>query len=220
MKKMMALLLALAMVFSLAACGSSFEDKVTLLVQGNIDELYLGKFDKDYMELVGTNESECRQNYLDGLEKEAEYFAYYFQIEYLDDDLKAEIVDLYKEIYSYSNYTVGSASKLDDSTCAVKIEISPINIVQLVLDDYEIGMADFFDKYAEVDVEAMTEEEYQAYDREWADAILALFYDNLPDLGYEEAQSIAVQVAQGDDGIWMIADNDMSTIDLLMIYYP
>lgn len=220
MKKTVSLLLALAMVFSLAACGSSFEDQLTKLVQGNIDELYLGKFDKEYMEMVGADEAECEKDYLDGLAFEAEYFAYYFQIEYLDDELKAEIVDLYKEIYSHSQYTVGSASKLDNTTCAVKVQISPINIIELMLDDYELGTADFFEKYADVDIDAMTEEEYQAYDREWAEAILALAYDNLPDLGYKEEQSIAIQVVQGDDGIWMIADSDCSAIDQLMIYYP
>lgn len=221
MKKIVSLLLALAMVFSLAACGgSSFEDRLTKLVQGNIDELYLGKFDEEYVKMVGSTEKECERNYLDGLEFEAEYFAYYFNIEYLDDELKAEIVDLYKEIYSHSKYTVGSASKLDDTTCAVKVQISPIDIVEQVVDDYDKGTEAFFTKYADQDPMTMTEEEYMQYDRDWAEAILAMFYEKMPQLGYKEEQSVAVQVVQGSDGVWMISDTDGSTIDQLMIYYP
>lgn len=160
MKKALTFLLVLALIFSMAACGSGFSVGVNMLVQGNIDGLYLGKFDDAYLKLVDSTEAECRQDYLAGLEMEAQYFAYYFDIEILDDDLKAEIVELYKEIYSHSQYTVGEASKLDDSTYAVKVTISPINIVDLVVEDFDSGMEGFFSAYENADPSSMTDEEY------------------------------------------------------------
>lgn len=220
MKKTLAFLLVLALALSLAACGSGLGVGVNMLVQGNIDGLYLGKFDDAYLKLINSTEAECRKDYLDGLEVEAEYFAHYFNIEVLDDDLKAEIVDLYKEIYFHSQYTVGDASKLDDNTYAVKVTISPIDIVDLVVEDFDSGMEGFYTQYADADPSAMTDEEYAQYDRDWAEAILAMFYKRLPKLGYKEEQSIAIQVVKGADGRWGISDNDMVSIDSLMIYYP
>lgn len=221
MKRKFALLLALALVFSLAACGgSSFQDKVVKLVDGNIAAIYLGSYDADYLDMVSNTEAECEANYLDGLEMEAEYFAYYFDIEFLDDELKAEIVDMYKEIYSHTKYTVGAASKLDDTTYAVKLTVSPINIVKLVCDDFDAGMADFFAEYENADVESFSDEEYQQYDRAWAEAIISMFYEKLPELGYEAEQTMAVQVVKNSNDIWTISNDDMSTLDTMIIYYP
>lgn len=221
LKRLAALLLALVLVFSMTACGGSMEETVTQLVQGNLDELYLGKFDESYLELVSATEEECEQSYLEGLEIEAEYFAYYFNVEYLTDELKADIVELYKEIYSHSKFTVNPATKLDDDTYAVKVQISPINIFDLVLQaESEGAMDDFYNKYATVDINAMTDEEYKAYDTEWAYAIIDLCYEQLPNVGYMDEQSIAVQVTKDTDGLWCITDNDMGTIDELIIYYP
>ena len=42
-----ALILALALALSLAGCGTAMSDASAMLVQGNLDEIYLGKFDPD-----------------------------------------------------------------------------------------------------------------------------------------------------------------------------
>lgn len=220
MKKILALLLAMVMVVSMAACGASFDESISMLVQGNIDSIYLGRYSEEYLELVNASAEECEQDYLDGIEMEAEYFSYYFDIEYLEDDLKAEIMELYKEIYSHSKYSVSSVSRLDDTTYAVKISVSPIDIVELVSNNFESGMADFYAKYENADIESMSDEEYAQYDRDWADAILAMFYEQLPNLGYKEEQTMALQVVKDSDDMWSISDNDMGSIDTLIIYYP
>ncbi len=69
------------MMLSLCACGTSFEDKVTTLVQGNIDSIYLGVNSEEYVKLVSSSEADLRESYEEGLEAEAEVFAYYFDIE-------------------------------------------------------------------------------------------------------------------------------------------
>lgn len=77
------------------------------------------------MKVVDITENECEDDYISGLESEAEYFASVFQIDNLTDDIKADIVDLYKEIYSYSKYTVSAATKQDDKTYSVKMTVEP-----------------------------------------------------------------------------------------------
>lgn len=222
MRKIISIILLAVMLLSLCACGTSFEDKVTALVQGNIDSIYLGVNSEEYVKLVGSTEAELREGYEDGLDAEAEVFAYYFDIEYLDDDLKNEIIDMYKVIYSNSKYVVNPASKLDDNTYAVKLEIFPIDIIDLVTDDvvWEAGLEEWNEKYAEVDIDTMTEEEYMQYDRDWAEAIINMFYEQMPNLNYMDSKTIVIQVVKDTDGAWTISDDDMSTIDELIIYYP
>ena len=119
----MSLVLALVLALSLAGCGTAMTDASTVLVQGNLDEIYLGKYDPAFLELVNTTEEQAEANYIQGLETEADYFAYYFSIDYMDDTLQDEIVELYKEIYSHSRYEVGEATKVDDSTYGVPVTI-------------------------------------------------------------------------------------------------
>lgn len=222
MKKAIALLLTLAIIFSLAACRgvSRFETDVAALVQGNLDSLYLGKFSQDYLQLVNCTQEECKQDYLSGLEAEAEYLAYYFDIEILDEDLKAELVALLQAIYSHARFTVGAVSRLDDSTYAVKLTVAPINIIEQATENFDEDMADFYAKYENADIEAMTEEEYAQYDKDWAQGILAMLYKALPKPEYREEQSVAIQVAKDADNLWTISDIDMASIDTLILYYP
>lgn len=223
MKRLTALCLAVVLLLALTACGgnggTSAEDRAKILVQGNMDELYHDAAGEEYLELVGSDPEESHQDYLNGLASEAEFFAYYFGIYNLTDELKEEIVDLYGQIYAKAKYTVGDASKLDDSTYAVKITVSPLNIFDLVMSE-EGAMEAFFEKYDGVDVDAMTDEEYDAYDLEWARMILDLCWEKLPDTGYMEDKTMALQITKGSDDYWGIDDDDFYDMDGMIIYYP
>ena len=193
----------------------------TALVQGNLDEIYLGKFDPDYLELVDITENECEEDYIAGMETEAEYFAKVFDIENLTDDLKAEIVDLYKQIYAKSKYTVSPASKLDDNTFAVKVEVAPLDIFELVDEDWDDYMDPFYTEYAGVDFDALSQEEAEAVDAEWSRMVLDLCKENLPDMGYsDETKSVVIQVVRDDDGAWTMHGDDFYTLDEYIITYP
>ena len=217
--------LALTLALPLAACGESGssgkvnEEKATALVQGNLDEIYLGKFDPDYLELVDITENEAEETYLEGLEVEAETFMYYFNIEYPTDELKEEIIELYKKIYATSKYTVNPATKLDDNTFAVKVEVEPINIFELVNEDFDERMESLYEKYP--DIGALSEEEYEAMDAEWARIVLDLCDEKLPEMGYTgESKSVVIQVVRDEDGTWSMLGDDFYTLDEYIILYP
>jgi len=219
MKKILALIMAALMLLSLSACSAT-EDTVAALVQGNLDEVYLGKFSEEYMELVDSSLEECEKDYEMGLYTEAETFCYYFSVEYPDDALMEEIVEMYKDIYALSKYTIGESSKLDSDTYVVQVEIYPIDVLELVDEKWDDGMAAFYEKYANADISTMSDEEYEAFDHDWARAIIALVYDQLPYADYHEPVSIAVQVDKNSDGYWMINGDDFYNIDEQIIYYP
>lgn len=220
-KRIAAFVLTLVIAVSLTACGGGVTaDDAKMLVQGNLDELYLGKFDADYLKLVDSSEEESQQSYQDGLEVEAEVFAYYFDIENLTDELKAEIVDLYKDIYAQSKYTVGDASKLDESTYAVKVTVSPLDIFVLVNDAFDEALQPFYDKYASVDISAMSDDEYDAYDKEWAEAVINLCKEKLPEMGYLEERSLVIQVTLDEDDYWTMSGDDFYNLDEIIIEYP
>lgn len=219
--------LALALSLLMSGCGllsmlGGTDEAMRDLVQGNLDEIYLGQYNEEFLELTNTTEAEAEQYYLDGLNLEAQYFAQYFLIENLTDEIKAEIVELYKDIYSHSKYEVGEAAKIDDDTYGVPVTVYPMDIIQNVfdevsaaLDEYNAGFSD--EEYNEI---ISDEDAYAAYDAGWAEIVIGMVRDAVPGIGYLDPVDMVVQVQLGDDEYWSIADNDFSEVDATMIYYP
>lgn len=237
--------LTLCMCLGLSACGGLDELKEIAhlgtpstsvavdLVQGNLDSLYLGKFNPDYLVLVESTEEAIEQDYLDGLEIEAEYFTYYWGIvdtslgqtyADLDEDLKNDIIELYKEIYSKSKYDISSAVRQSDGSYAVKILIEPIDIMQQASDIYANDeyepLNEFWSKYDDAAIEAMTAEDSTAYTHEYGEIIVQLVRDQLPNLGYLEQKSQSIQVEEDTDGYLAINSDDLGIFDEYVIYYP
>lgn len=209
-KRLAALALALALALSLAGCGA-MEDVSRTLVQGNLDEIYLGKYSDEFLELVDITADEAEANYLQGLQTEAEFFMYYFDITYPTEELTNELVELYKEIYSHSRYEVGESTKVDDTTYGVQLTIYPIDIMQKVVDQSEPVITELNNQ---------TFDTYEAYDAAWAEAFIQLCRDNLDSVGYLDPVEMVVQVKRDDNNVWTIYEDDFQDIDLAMIHYP
>lgn len=227
------LLLILCTMLSLTACGGSNEaEDVTTLVQGNIDVIYLGKYDSEYLDMVGATEKEAEQDYLDGLEVEAEYFANYWGIveasygeSYfdLDESFRNRIIEMYRKIYSNSKYEIQPATKQDDGSYTVKVLIEPIDIMEQAVEMYEndeyAPLNDFWAKYEQVDFSTMSDEDYMAYTHEYGEVIVQMVEELIPNLGYKEQKSQVIQVEE-IDGVKIINDDDWGIFDTYVIYYP
>ena len=233
-KKLFAVVLAFAMVLALTACGSidvgGGTSDITLLVRGNLDAVYPGIFDPDYLELVGTDEATAKSDYEAGIASEAEFFCYYFGIidsEFGEDfsdipeDLQAEVIQLYKDIYSKSSYECKEAVEQSDGSYTVQVLIDPIDVIQKAYDTIDAGYQpwqEFNEKYADADFNDATVNE--AYIREKTRMALDLVQSFMPDLGYLDQKSLSVQIQQDADGYYSINSDDWSTIDLYMVNYP
>ena len=234
-KKILSALLALVMVLALTACGSidvgGGTDDITLLVRGNLDAVYPGTFDPDYLELVGTDEATAESDYISGLESEAEYFCYYFGIidstfgeDFSDipEDLQDELVDMYRNIYSKSSYECKEAVEQSDGSYTVQVLINPIDIIQtaynMIVNDEYPEWVDFNKKYESADLSDPAVNE--AYIKDKTRIAIDLINSLLPNLGYLDQKSISVQIQQDSEGYYSINNDDWSTIDLYMITYP
>ena len=228
-KTLIAVALSLVCALALSGCGgilsilgNSPAETVKTLVQGNLDEIYLGKYDSEFLELTNTTEAEAEQNYLDGLSVEARYFADYCSIDYLTDEIEDEIVDLYKDIYSHSKYELGEVRKIDDDTYGVQLTIYPMDIMQQLADSSVDAITEFNAQYSDAELELINTDPdaYAAYDEAWAQMLIDLCRSLIPGTGYMDPVTMLVQVVRDSDGYWSISDNDFSEIDADIIYYP
>ena len=84
-------------------------------------------------------------------------------------------------------------------------------------------MKEFSEKYVDIDVTNMTDEQYETYladfEVDWTKMMLALTEEKIPEAGHLEAKSILIQVAKDEDGIWGIPDDDFNNLDMMIIDY-
>ena len=70
-RKLAAAGLALALTLALAACGGGYTAAdATALVKANLDILYLGQYDADYLSTTETSENDAEELYQNNLEGE------------------------------------------------------------------------------------------------------------------------------------------------------
>ena len=195
-RRLLCLLLSAAALLSLAACTSPLEEKLweiltPTLVQGDLDALYLGEFNENYLDLTGASEEDCQSAYEQNLSLSADIFARCFGITNLTDDLRSEVEDLYREIYAP------------------------------VLDGFDDAMVGFRARWIDyVDVSRMTDEQYAAFELDWAQSVLAWCRRNLDGITYLPVQTVEISVTQDGDGLWSTDADSMQAFDEAVLYYP
>lgn len=233
-KTLAALALMLTMSLSLVACDAVSGDLGDLLggkidatgyMKGQLDEIYLGVFDPDYLDMVEATEAEAQETYEGGMESEVESFNYYFGVEYPTEEHNARMVELYKQVYAKADYTVVDSAKLEDGSHTVKITVRPLDIIQLMNAAFVDFSESFEAKFADVDTDAMTEEEFNdwyenTYDLGYQNGLADLFESLIPTMGYMEEKSISVQIEKDPtDGYYALNEDDFANLDLLIIDY-
>ena len=218
MKKMEVMALALAAALCLGLLSGCGSFSASELVKSNLDLIYLDQYSDDYLKKVGLDKEQAEQQYEGGLEMEAEYFADLFSIE-LDtcgDEVRQQIIDLYRQIYTHSKYEVGTESRSGD-TYLVQLTVYPIDIFQKVADEDTDSFWENMQTRADAGEFAdMTDEEYEVA---WAQAVIDMVAARIDSIDYLDPQTISVQVVKDDDGVYSIDTSDFNRIDSLMIAY-
>lgn len=233
-KRVLALLLALVLCVSLSACGllgGIKESDITAYVQGVLDKLYMGKVNPDYLELVeGATEEGSLQDYEDGIEAEYGYFASWFEIdtELVSEEFHDEAIAFLKELYQHSSYEVKPATKNAEGNFMVEVVVKPVDALAQVdnqMSDYaQQWDEDFEAAYTEADGDNMTDEEfndfYAQWEEKWAEGVLDMGYEAMKNVGYQEEQSLVVQVRldEGTDK-YQLQQSDFDNLDMLILAY-
>lgn len=224
LKKVLAIALSAVLCLGLlAGCGSSFS--ASDLVKGNLDLIYLNQYTDTYLKSVDLTKEEANQQYEDGIALEVSYFINYFSIEadYCDDSIEPQITELYHQIYDYSKYEVGGVSK-NGETYLVELTVYPIDIMQKVMEE---DLDAFYDQWnARLEsgefgdsLESMSDEQYEAFETAWAQAVIDMVSARVASIDYLDPQTISVQVTKDSSGVYTIDSSDFSRIDGLIISY-
>lgn len=218
--------LLLTAVMGLTACGGGEtsveynEFDAEAYVDGLIKNNYLGQYDPDYLEAVGLTEEQAQLVYEDSIQAEVHFFLNnLYRIEYPTDKYEEEVGDLYREIYSHTKYDIVSATQQEDGSFSVKVNVEPINIVQLVDGDWDKSMEDFYEKYPSADVNKMNDEQYEKYDNAWARQVMKLYEEKMPEIGNMTERSVVVEVEKNDEGYYGITTESFQALDDLIIDY-
>ena len=94
----------------------------------------------------------------------------------------------------------------------------------MLSDNIEAGFEEFQAKFGAVDVESMSDEEFETwyvetFSREYYDTLLDLLEEQIPNLDYMDEKSIVIQVQQSEDGSLYFSDEDWVNLDNLIIDY-
>ena len=218
-----ALLLAGVMALGLAACSSVTPEDAETYIQGLLDASYLGQYDPEYLELADITEEEAREeDYEWNTAAEAEILREYLAIQSTDASIQKS-VDLIKEIYAHSKYSVTGASKLEDGSYAVTVSIQPMDILiryQNQTDVNEIWMT-VLAEHGVMDqaaLDAMSDEEYMALEDIYAAAVLDGIQALVPEMGYGPEQSVVLQL-QLEGDTYTLVGTDWQHLDSMMIDY-
>ena len=185
-KRAIAAALSLTLLGTLSACGDKglTEQDAEIYVKGHLDAAYLGSYDKDYIDLVeDMTESDAKEMHEQNVSDEADILLTSLTIDEPSDELKQRAVDFVREVYSHSQYKVGSASKTKDGDFVIEVTVSPIEILPLLTDEA------FMDALEESGyIEAETEEELAAADIQLGMLLLDQLEELLPQLSYGKDQ--------------------------------
>ena len=226
LRRLLCLLLSAAALLSLTACTSPLEEKLweiltPTLVQGDLDALYLGEFNENYLDLTGASQEDCQSAYEQNLSLSADTFAQCFGITNLTDDLRGEVKELYREIYARAHYSVGGAAQVDETHYTVTVNVEPMDFFTPVLEGFDGAMTDFRARWIDyVDISRMTDEQYAAFELDWAQSILAWCRQNLESITYLPVQTVEISVTQGSDGLWSTDADSVQAFDEAVLYYP
>lgn len=195
----------------LAGCIADFN--ASSYVKGILNNFYLGD-STVYREMVAVSEEEALEEYLQGMEAEAEFLIQYYGIDGgVSEAVHQAIAELYQEIYRHSRFEISDEVRTQDGY-QVDVTVSPIDII--VNSEADILKAvDEFSKTADP-------EEYTDPGK-LNDAVAMIMVETirekLPELGYLEDITITVLVKKDAEGYYSIDSDTISQVDDAIIEY-
>ena len=230
MKKIIVLVLTLGLLLCMAACSEEVIDaaktaltgdisiaEAKTLCQGDLDGLFHGSASQEYLDMVGDTQENVALSYQENLVTDAEAFAYSYAIENYTADIEDRLVDILDQVYQKTDFVLGEGERTEDGSIVISVTVRPVDVIVLLDEALTVTSEPFNAQYTQEMVDAMTEEEYLAYDGEWAALVLDTFEAQLPNMGYEAERVTEVTVAKDTDGYWCMTQDSLQNVYDLLI---
>lgn len=211
-KKIIACLLILMMTASiLAGCSQRFD--CSGYIKGMLDAMYKGDFARHVTD-TQTSKDEVEEIYLEGIDIESQVLLDFLGLtkEDLPDDVYNEVMELMKDIYSYSKYEVKEA----DKDGYVDIVITPIDIYNDVYEEIMNFGTEFAERNNNYEFSDYTDEEYI---HAFMDPVIEIFRKHLDPIAYSDPVTITVHVVPDSNNVYGITDEKQQEIDMTLINY-
>lgn len=221
-KKLVAVAVATMALVGLTSCRDLAKD-ATVYVQGELDAVYLGKVNQEYLDVVeGMTEEDAKEKYKHNLEAEAEILLQYLGVEMPTDEVNQRAQDVVAEIYSHAKYTVADAEKLKSGDIASEVTVSPIEILHLITQDTADEVLTNVVEQAGLSNEQLanlSDADYQKLDEMYAMGLLDKLESLMPQLSYGTDQVVMLQMKKDDNGYYSLMESGIQKVDEVMIDY-
>ena len=218
-----AALAAAALLAGLTACQSgSVTNNANTYVQGLLDASYLGEISTDYLKVTEYADREAAEaDYESYMAQEAEDLLSYLIVSKPTQAVTQRAQEVIRAIYSHAQYTVAPAEELENGDVTVDVTISPMEFPSLLSDEELLEIRDQLYQAAGVrsdDTSGLTDEEYQALNEEYANALLDRIEAQLPQLVYGKSLTIPLQL-ENKGGYYSLEETGLQAVDLVMLDY-
>lgn len=198
-KRILSAMLAVGMALSLTACGTTFD--ASGYVKSCLDAAYHEEYE-EYAEFIDTTVEEAKadleQQNQDVVDTEIASLGIS-----VTDEQKEQYLTMLLEVEHLTKYEVGEAVETDDGF-EVPVTIYPV-------DTYENFVAGIETVYQEAaNAGELTEETIFPI-------MLEYLQECIDNVQYKDAVETTMHVTQGSDEIWQISDEEMYTIDDLLL---
>ncbi len=96
------------------------------------------------------------------------------EFDYVDEATKARFDSVAKKVLSKVVWEVQSVEKKNAFDCKMNIKLYPTNFLDIVIDDVTLALQQLMAKYQNVDIETMSDEDYEKLQKEYIDAVLVV----------------------------------------------
>lgn len=213
-KHLIIVMLTALMLLSLTGCSllgnskKTYANYVTSLLDTNYKADFTG-----YMKITNATQEEAQTVYDDGIDYLADALMAAYGVKDTEgSDIKEQFQTLAKDIYSHASYEVSDVTNTD-GTYTVTVTIYPIDILVSTYDDVAAYIENMNQRVAAGDYD---DYELDAYENEYAQGIIDILTDALPNVGNGEGVSVTVTI-QDNSEYYYISDDDFLALDKAML---
>lgn len=230
---------AMALCAGCSTAGSQMSHhNAVVYVQGVLDETYTGQAEDSYLALVDHTAQDAQSAFQSNLEAElSQRLCARFDLEeqFMSRQLKADYLELLDRVYTRTDYTVKTATALDNGRYCVELTVTPVTFFAAgYADGFEALREEFETRHTAPEDEdeasvpeggeadpdpARQRRERETYEALWAQTVYDYLYARLDAVTTGSAVTKLVLVSADADGIYTLQESDLQDIDDVILQY-